>query len=145
MTGEEIRDRVQWALEWRDIETPCEQCGGTGRHTYGSTSTWRGGIGGCAMTSGVCDRCWGSGDEHRHWGNLREREASETRRIEERAASLFSSRMGLNLDLLHPALEAIATELDRLSRGRKERPYHFVSSCESLAKLLRAFSKGGAP
>lgn len=39
----------------------CAVCHGTGERIYGSTSTWRGGIGGCAMTMGVCDRCWGTG------------------------------------------------------------------------------------
>ncbi len=39
----------------------CVDCSGTGAKTYGSTATWRGGIGGAAMTSGACDKCWGTG------------------------------------------------------------------------------------
>lgn len=37
--------------EARNIETVCKCCKGTGVITYANTSTWRGGIGGCAMTS----------------------------------------------------------------------------------------------
>lgn len=48
-------------------ENVCQPCGGIGVRIYGSTSTWRGGIGGCAMTNDVCDRCWGSGDKTRPW------------------------------------------------------------------------------
>jgi hypothetical protein len=39
----------------------CPRCGGVGRKSYGSTATWRGGIGGQAITEGVCDGCWGTG------------------------------------------------------------------------------------
>ncbi len=39
----------------------CKGCGGHGERMYGATSTWRGGFGGQAMTTGVCDVCWGTG------------------------------------------------------------------------------------
>ena len=58
-------------LQWRNIDTPCVSCGGSGVKMYGNTTTWRGGIGGQIMTSDVCDVCWGSGDADRHWINLR--------------------------------------------------------------------------
>lgn len=58
-------------LEERGVETPCSQCSGLGVRAYGSTATWRGGIGGQAITRGVCDHCWGSGDEHLHGVDLR--------------------------------------------------------------------------
>lgn len=58
-------------LDWRGIETQCDRCSGSGRIVYGSTSTWRGGIGGQAMTGDVCNKCWGSGDEGHPWTNLK--------------------------------------------------------------------------
>lgn len=58
-------------LLWREIETPCTKCGGTGWRAYGDTSTWRGGVGGQAISGGVCDHCWGSGDEKKHWADQR--------------------------------------------------------------------------
>ena len=67
-------DRYQQFLQWRNIETPCKKCQGTGSVTYSSTAMWRGGIGGSMLTLGVCDHCWGSGDEHRHWTDLRKLE-----------------------------------------------------------------------
>ena len=54
---------MTWMWESRNINAPCAECSGFGVKTYGSTSTWRGGIGGRMITSGVCDRCWGTGDE----------------------------------------------------------------------------------
>lgn len=39
----------------------CRGCGGHGRRSYGSTSTWHGGPGGQIVTSDVCDKCWGTG------------------------------------------------------------------------------------
>lgn len=66
-------------LDWRGInpENACQECGGSGVKTYGSTSTWRGGIGGCAMTDDVCDKCWGSGSvnpwpSHREFYRMKE-------------------------------------------------------------------------
>lgn len=62
---------LQDFLEARGVETPCSECGGFGRRTYSSTSTWGGGIGGQAMTDDVCDHCWGTGDENRKGADLR--------------------------------------------------------------------------
>lgn len=49
----------------------CVRCQGSGQYSYGNTSTWRRGIGGCAMTVGTCDRCWGSGDDKAPGPDLR--------------------------------------------------------------------------
>lgn len=53
----------------REIEPEdrCAACGGSGILIYGSTATWHGGVGGQAMTSDVCNKCWGSGDKHTPW------------------------------------------------------------------------------
>ncbi len=52
-------------------EDQCPACGGSGYVVYGSTATWRGGVGGQALTEGVCDKCWGSGNRHRPWPSHR--------------------------------------------------------------------------
>jgi len=59
-------------LNWRGIENPCPKCTGTGYIVYGSTSTYLGGIGGAAMTKGVCNQCWGSGEADRPWPSHKE-------------------------------------------------------------------------
>lgn len=56
-------------------DAACPQCSGSGIKLYGSTATWRGGIGGAAMTNDVCDKCWGSGTtnpwpSHRDFYNM---------------------------------------------------------------------------
>ena len=65
------QEHWQEFLDARGVIDTCTKCGGTGTVVYGSTATWRGGIGGQMMTNDVCDKCWGSGDEHKHWTNLR--------------------------------------------------------------------------
>jgi hypothetical protein len=69
LSSGELHERF---LSWRGIDLghECPRCNGAGRTTYGSTATWRGGIGGAAMTMDVCDRCWGSGDRHRPGADL---------------------------------------------------------------------------
>lgn len=59
-------------LEMRGVEYPCTKCHGIGVRTYGDTATWGGGGGGQIITNGVCDVCWGTGDEYRHGANLRQ-------------------------------------------------------------------------
>jgi hypothetical protein len=52
-------------------EDACLRCGGFGTHLYANTATWRGGAGGSAMTTDVCDKCWGSGRRSRPWPSHR--------------------------------------------------------------------------
>ena len=70
MNEDDFYDRV---LAWRSIEPgdQCLQCGGCGGLAYGSTATWRGGVGGQTITGGVCDKCWGSGSKSRPWPSWR--------------------------------------------------------------------------
>lgn len=69
------KDPYEFALEWRCIDPMadkvCKRCYGAGTTVYGSTSTWRGGIGGQAMTADVCDQCWGSGLADKPWPSHR--------------------------------------------------------------------------
>lgn len=63
-------------LSWRGIDrfsgdVPCKPCGASGIRVYPSTATWRGGVGGQALTNGICDKCWGSGNSEKPWLNLR--------------------------------------------------------------------------
>lgn len=60
-------------LDWRGIyvDHACKTCGGSGIRMYGSTSTWHGGGGGQAVTNGVCDKCWGSGNRLEPGANLK--------------------------------------------------------------------------
>ena len=71
--GRDYARSLEYLLQWRGIEPgeECPQCSGSGYRVYGSTATWRGGVGGQTMTADVCDKCWGSGrlqawPSHRH-------------------------------------------------------------------------------
>lgn len=57
----------KYALEWRNIEDPCDECSGSGITSYSDTSTYFGGIGGQMITNAVCNKCWGSGDKTKTW------------------------------------------------------------------------------
>lgn len=70
-SDESLRMFQQWRGLDPDHDQICDRCGGSGKITYPSTSTWRGGIGGCAMTDDVCDKCWGSGDSAHPWPDRR--------------------------------------------------------------------------
>jgi len=59
------------ALRGVERDELCSDCNGMGVKSYSSTATWRGGVGGQAITSAVCDKCWGSGNKYRAWTNLR--------------------------------------------------------------------------
>lgn len=74
--SDDIEDILEYALRpyqvlLRTFNLNCKKCGGKGSYMYGSTSTWRGGMGGAAMTSGVCDSCWGTGRSDKQGVNLK--------------------------------------------------------------------------
>lgn len=52
------------------MSTPCKTCNGDGTIYYANGATWRGGIGGSAVTKDVCNKCWGSGDSDKPGVNL---------------------------------------------------------------------------
>ncbi len=84
------KERFEREREWRmkyastcrptiiDLGNPCSDCGGSGYKLYGSTATWRSGIGGAMMTEDVCDVCWGSGDTDKPWPSRRRLEWLES-------------------------------------------------------------------
>jgi hypothetical protein len=65
----------------------CAGCAGSGRRTYGSTATWRGGIGGQAITVDTCNRCWGSGDSAAPGENQRHAEIKASEAYRQRLAA----------------------------------------------------------
>ena len=61
---------LELALEWRGIDDgfACAECSGSGIKTYANTATYhRSAIAGQAMTTDVCDHCWGSGSRSNPW------------------------------------------------------------------------------
>lgn len=89
------------------------------------------------MTMDVCDVCWGSGSLDSPGVDLREQQRSEAHRIATEAMKLLCSRAGVEFTSAHAAVAEIATELERLGRGRKPRPEWFVNLCMSLSRALR--------
>ena len=132
-------DYYRIMCEARGIDTPCAKCSGTGELSYSSTATWRGGIGGQAFTSGVCCHCWGSGDAHRPWTNLRELEDKHRTELRKACASDVAKRCGATLsDMSEPVIELCAI-LDDVSspRKRKVRPRWFYMLCQVLSRELK--------
>ena len=72
----------------RNVDTPCAVCRGTGVRVYPSTATWAGGGGGQALTSDVCDACWGTGDKIKIGADLRAMRSRLKITEEERDAAL---------------------------------------------------------
>ena len=54
-------------VEWRGIEfdNVCTECNGSGYKVYENTTTYPRRAGGQAITTSVCNICWGSGDKFR--------------------------------------------------------------------------------
>lgn len=124
-------------LQWRGVRTPCPKCNGSGVRIYSSTATWQGGMGGAAMTRAVCDECWGSGDQDRHGVDLRAQQDKWEYAVANAAGKLLSESVGGYLTVCHPAITAIAGELEKMSNGRKSRPPYYYDLAMTLAKSLR--------
>lgn len=135
ITNESIQEHLRAFRGLRG--EPCKVCDGWGCRNYSNTSTWRKGVGGASITRDVCDSCWGSGEEGRPWLDLRKLAAEEEQRVATRALRYFAEECGAGLSACKPGTEALAGELEKLSRGRKERPYFFRHLAGVLAKKLR--------
>jgi len=107
-----------WKL-YRGVRDPCEKCRGSGAVMYGSTSTWRGGVGGAAMTRNVCDVCWGSGDKHKVWEDLRAWRDRDQEMSREQAFKYLKSAFGATLSSLRKDLLIFADIIDKETRRRK--------------------------
>lgn len=116
----EMRDRF---LRWRGVEDPCLVCDGAGMKYYGNTSSWRGGMGGAAMTWDVCDGCWGTGDRFRHGCDLKRLRLEEQHRISEAAVEELARSCGASLGSARSEVAAIIQVLrdaaDKADKGRR--------------------------
>lgn len=140
-------DQFREFLEWRGIEEPCKRCGGSGNRVYGSTSTWRGGMGGASMTADVCDHCWGTGDESRHGVNLRAMLARQKEWGRDQCVQYFAQQTGCTLGIAKGHMRTICEILEREERRRKT-PFDHESNGfwwrQTLRMVSAAFRRFGA-
>lgn len=126
-------------LRWRGVEDPCARCSGAGTRVYHSTATWRGGMGGCMMTSDVCDTCWGSGDRYRSGCDLRRLRDEESARVAREAVDAVARSVGATMQSTHGAIAQIVLELEKIAARRgAPRAAHLPELATGLARLLRS-------
>lgn len=135
MTEEEFIHR-------RGVRSPCFMCRGLGTRYYPSTSTWRGGMGAAALTSDVCDKCWGSGDQDRPWLDLRKLEKERRAWEAEQCREWLKQQLGMRLFVLSGAWGALLKVLEKEGRRRKmpegvRHPHDWHAVTAVLAKVLR--------
>lgn len=122
----------------------CKSCGGSGTRCYGSTSTWRGGIAGQAMTWGTCDTCWGSGRSDAPGVDLRaltqRLQAAETSRAVTASGLWLARKMGVTLDLLREQLPEVVAKL----RGLRMSGFWAAQAVGRLADAIDAIHREAA-
>lgn len=114
MAARDAGERLR-ALSHHLSGVACKACDGYGQRAYTSTALWRGGVGGQAMTGGVCDKCWGTGRTDETGPDLRSMEAAA------RAAVLVSVRKWLASYLgvgFRGEAERFGVVADKLKRAR---------------------------
>lgn len=134
-------------LRSRGVETPCKTCIGTGRRMYGSTSTWRGGMGGCTCTQDVCDRCWGTGDENERGANLRAARDAVERARRESAVEYLASHLGCGIGDCARYVVMLAELAEKQANKRKlpdgEHPFWWHERWRALGAVLRRVAGSG--
>ncbi len=114
----------------------CKACGGGGTRCYGSTSTWRGGIAGQAMTWGTCDVCWGSGRTDAPGPNLRELEhrarKAETMLGATSSSAWLARQMGVTIHVIREHLPEVITKI----RGMRMSGFWAAAAARRLADAL---------
>ncbi len=129
-----------WKL-FRGVRDPCDRCKGSGQLMYGSTSTWRGGMGGAAMTRDVCDICWGSGDKHRTWQDLRAWRDRDTEMSRKQAFEYLQSVFGTRYESIRSSLLHFADIIEKETRRRKlpegTNEFDYKRSAEVFSRAIR--------
>ena len=144
--SEQAFDAHLHMLQLRGVDVPCVACRGSGVRVYGSTATWRGGIGGAAMTQDVCDRCWGSGDANRSWTDLRKLTARRREWEAEQCATWLAHRIGANLTSARKHLSLLADVIAAEAKKRKPKNvpdadrFWYAREAEALAAAIREVS-----
>jgi len=118
----------------------CGRCHGEGSRTYGSTSTWRGGMGGASISRDICDLCWGTGRSDKTGYNLRKYEETFSIAVQKAASEYLVKR--LYADRSSPVSQRARDHLliisDKLSRCRfKEADFWLERTRDQLVDLLR--------
>lgn len=147
------RAQLGRVLSMRGVEDPCPECQGMGVRSYGSTATWRGGMGGQMITNDVCDRCWGSGDRYRSGCDLRKLRDEESARVAARAVDALASAAGAKFTSARRQVAEIATVLrDAAAAADKKRNGNpardsivFAPLARSLASMLDLAARSPAP
>ena len=93
----------------------CEKCSGIGSLLYGNTSTWRESVGGSAMTTGVCNKCWGSGSQEKPWPSWRMIAGNDAElRAKLAASQQMHARTAEALNVAQTELMVMQSEVTRL-------------------------------
>ncbi len=124
----------------------CKNCSGYGYRVYGSTSTWRGGAGGQAITSDVCDQCWGSGRCDKSHGNLRrilQADAAAKAMLDQRKEDTRRWRdSGLSLEAIRGLVNRWQSDAISFSRLVEElRAAASVAAAENAQSVLDGISR----
>ena len=117
-------------------EENCGKCRGTGVRLYGSSSTYRGGFGGQAMTRDLCNACWGSGTTTPFRDINELYREIEKAKIASAIDELFRNRQGLFIPALLDGMRGLVEDIAKLSR-KSSRPGSYRSSARVLEKTLR--------
>lgn len=104
---------------------PCPACNGKGYRHYSNTSTWRGGIGGQAITADICDICWGSGDKTQPFTDQRQQEEYFKRKIKEATIEDWIKQAGCDIKSVREILPEIIEAIEKLTRKRKPAPNYW--------------------
>jgi len=127
-------------LKAKGVYEPCPGCAGLGAYYYSSTATWRGGVGGQSFTMDICDKCWGSGNAHETWTDIRKLEERRRDWEKEQVLKYLGNYFMVGFDRVRPYIKRLADLCEKESRRRKipesEHPFWWAHHWELQARLL---------
>lgn len=144
MTREEA---FKWFIGYRGVEVPCTVCKGLGTRSYSNTSTWRRGAGGNMFTNDVCDHCWGSGDEHRKWLDLRTLENNRKAWEQDQCQQWLANRLGCGLSGIKRRVSQLSdlcrkqANRRKLPEGEERNEFWWAHEWNALADILGKLTK----
>lgn len=120
------------------LRNVCSSCSGLGRKWYGNGGTWHPpGMATQGHQRDLCNVCWGSGDDREPFMNMRKFVDDKNEQVRSDGAKVLAGKARIPFASMRAGCEALAAELERLARGRKERPSGFEAMATILADELR--------
>ena len=118
------------------LNIACPRCKGKASIAYSNTATWRGGMGGAALTSDICNLCWGTGRSDKTGTDLKALLVYQDNQAREASLEWFKAKIGANFSSTRKQFPALADKLRKIKPSLKGQDFWLKYAANVIAETL---------